>query len=100
MSNERWLIDPIRWLRSSLRKAGSRFEGWSGKRPFSKRLYREIIVAPFEPILHLTSVRLKMVGLALFFGHIIFGLIWTFWVPQPYENLYLRGFLSFLGLML
>ena len=57
-------------------------------------------LAPVEPILHPSPSRLRLVGAALFLGQPLFGWIWSAWLPQPYENLWLRGLLGALGLVL
>lgn len=57
-------------------------------------------LAPVEPILHPSPWRLRLLGLALFIGHPLLGWTWATWLPQPYENLWLRGLLGALGLVL
>jgi len=50
--------------------------------------------------LHPSPWRLRLLGLALFVGHPLFGWIWSSWLVQPYETLWLRGLMSVLGLVL
>lgn len=57
-------------------------------------------LAPLEPILHPSPWRLRLLGLALFVGNPLFGWIWSSWLQQPYENLWLRGLMGALGLVL
>lgn len=57
-------------------------------------------VAPLEPILHPSPWRLRLLGLALFVGNPLFGWIWSSWLQQPYENLWLRSLMGALGLVL
>ena len=57
-------------------------------------------LAPVEPILHPSPWRLRLLGLTLLVGNPLFGWIWSRWLPQPYENLWLRGLLGALGLVL
>lgn len=63
-------------------------------------LREELIVAPIEPILHLSPMRMKAAGLCFLVGHALFSWIWSVWLPQPYENLALRVLASLLGLSL
>ena len=57
-------------------------------------------LAPVEPILHPSPWRLRLLGATLFLGNPLFGWIWSEWLPQAYENLWLRGILGILGLVL
>ncbi|WP_332774803.1 sensor histidine kinase [Polaromonas sp.] len=58
------------------------------------------MLAPLEPILHPSPWRLRLLGLSLFVGHPLFGWIWSDWLIQSYENAWLRGLMSALGLVL
>ena len=58
------------------------------------------LVEPLAPILHPSPWRLRLFGLALAVGHPLFGWIWTGWIPQRYESVWLRGVMSALGLVL
>jgi two-component system CAI-1 autoinducer sensor kinase/phosphatase CqsS len=58
---------------------------------------RELIQAPLEPILHPSPQRLWWLGLFIFLGHAVYGWIWSIWLTQPYENLWLRIVGSLLG---
>lgn len=53
-----------------------------------------------EPILHPSPWRLRLLGLALFGGNPLFYWIWSSWLKQPYENIWLRALMSLLGLLL
>lgn len=53
-----------------------------------------------EPILHPSPWRLRLLGLALFGGNPLFYWIWSSWLKQPYENIWLRALMSVLGLFL
>ena len=53
--------------------------------------------APLEPILHASPWRLRLLGLTAMLGQPLFGWIWSSWLVQPYENLWLRGLMSVLG---
>jgi two-component system, CAI-1 autoinducer sensor kinase/phosphatase CqsS len=58
------------------------------------------LVEPLVPILHPSPWRLRLFGLALAAGNLVFAWIWTKLIPQPYENMWLRGLMSALGLVL
>lgn len=47
--------------------------------------------------MHPSPRRLWWLGLSFFLGNILFAWIWTIWLPQPYENLWLRIIASLLG---
>jgi two-component system CAI-1 autoinducer sensor kinase/phosphatase CqsS len=55
------------------------------------------IFSPLEPILHLSPWRMRLLGFALMLGHPLYGWVWTYLIPMPYENLWLRIILSVLG---
>ena len=40
---------------------------------------------------------MRLLGLATMLGQPVFGWIWSVWLVQPYENLWLRGLMSLLG---
>ncbi|MBG6070778.1 MULTISPECIES: HAMP domain-containing sensor histidine kinase [unclassified Polaromonas] len=52
---------------------------------------------PLEPILHASPWRIRLLGLASVLGQPLFGWIWSRWLVQPYENLWLRGLMSLLA---
>jgi two-component system CAI-1 autoinducer sensor kinase/phosphatase CqsS len=52
------------------------------------------------PVLHPSPLRMKGLGLFTLFGHPVFWVVWAVWLPQPYENLWLRLFTAALGLLL
>jgi len=54
----------------------------------------------FEPILHPSRGRIRALGLSCAVGHPLFYAIWTSWIPQPYERLWQRLGVSFLGILL
>jgi two-component system CAI-1 autoinducer sensor kinase/phosphatase CqsS len=74
------------------------------KSRFTSRFLRHApargIPAPVEPILHPSPWRLRLLGLALSGGNPLFYWIWSSWLKQPYENLWLRILMSALGLIL
>lgn len=59
-----------------------------------------ILFAPFEPILHASRWRLGWIGAFTMIGHPLFAWIWTYWLPQPWESIWLRFVLALLGLLL
>lgn len=68
------------------------------------RLWRgvtdEIVRAPMEPILHPSTARLQWLGIFTFGGHFLFGWLWGWAIPQPYEIPGLRVVLALTGLVL
>lgn len=54
----------------------------------------------FEPILHPSRGRIRALGLSCAIGHPLFYAIWTSWIPQPYERLWQRLGICFLGILL
>lgn len=67
---------------------------------FSRHAPRRWTLAPLEPILHPSPWRLRLLGLALCGGNPLFYWIWSSWLKQPYESLWLRALMSGLGLVL
>ncbi len=65
-----------------------------------QQVKNEIIQAPLEPILHNSVTRVRRIGFFMFLGHPIFAFIWTVWLPQPWENIWLRIAVSMVGLPL
>lgn len=53
--------------------------------------------APLESIQHASRWRIRWIGLFTVFGHPLFYCIWGLWLPQPYENLWLRLAMALLG---
>ena len=47
--------------------------------------------------MHASPWRIRLLGLASIVGQPLFGWIWSSWLVQPYENLWLRGLMSLLG---
>ncbi len=60
----------------------------------------EVVRPLLEPILHPSRWRIRALGLSTALGHPLFWWIWTKWLPQPYENLWLRLAMSTLGVCL
>jgi two-component system, CAI-1 autoinducer sensor kinase/phosphatase CqsS len=54
--------------------------------------------AELEVILHPSQRRLQIAGFFSCFGHLLFWWLWTYVVPQPYENLAMRVLVGFTGL--
>ena len=52
---------------------------------------------PLDSILHPSPWRLRLLGLGLLIGHLLFGLVWTVSYPQVYESIGVRGVLSALA---
>ncbi|MEO7159177.1 MAG: HAMP domain-containing sensor histidine kinase [Polaromonas sp.] len=67
---------------------------------FSRHAPGRRTLAPLEPILHPSPWRVRLLGLALFAGNPLFYWIWSSWLPQPYENPWLRALMSLMGLVL
>ncbi|MBX3611590.1 MAG: HAMP domain-containing histidine kinase [Hydrogenophaga sp.] len=59
----------------------------------------EVVDTPMEPILHPSSRRLWWIGIFTFGGHMLFFMIWSKALPQPYENLLARLFMAFTALI-
>ena len=68
--------------------------------PFLRYRPRRWTIAPLEPILHPTPWRLRLLGLTALFGQPLLGWVWSSWLVQPYENLWLRYLLSALSVTL
>jgi two-component system, CAI-1 autoinducer sensor kinase/phosphatase CqsS len=60
----------------------------------------EVVRPLLEPILHPSRWRIRALGLSTSVGHPLFYWIWTAWLPQPYENLWMRLVMSGLGVSL
>ncbi len=61
------------------------------------RLKAEIFDPELETVLHPSSIRFKVLAFFTLVGQLIFWFIWSVWLPQPYENLYIRLLLAVLG---
>lgn len=62
-------------------------------------LLLELIREPvLEPILHPSPRRLRALSLSTAVGHPLYYLVWTWWLPQPYESLWQRLAMGALGL--
>ncbi|MDI3509958.1 MAG: two-component system, autoinducer sensor kinase/phosphatase CqsS [Betaproteobacteria bacterium] len=64
-----------------------------------RRFQEEVVHAPLEPILHPSSFRLALIGLFTLLGHLMFGIIWSVWLPQPYENVAMRALMGSLAVV-
>ncbi|MFD0669059.1 sensor histidine kinase [Ramlibacter sp. MAHUQ-53] len=53
-----------------------------------------------EPLLHPSPRRIQALGLSTALGHPLFHLVWTRWLPQPYDNPWERLAAGGLGLFL
>lgn len=58
------------------------------------------MLPPFGPVLHPSEWRIRALGLSTAVGHPLFHLVWTRWLPQPYDNPWERAAASVLGLVL
>jgi two-component system, CAI-1 autoinducer sensor kinase/phosphatase CqsS len=63
-------------------------------------LVQEVLEAPLVAVLHPSPLRVKGLGLFTVAGHPLFWWIWSEWLPQPYENLWLRLATGALGFLL
>ena len=81
----------MKWLQLSSRPVTN---------PLIRRIREELLLAPLEPILHLSRWRLRWLGLFTLVGHPLLGWVWDQWLQQPYENLALRAVMGALGLLL
>lgn len=59
----------------------------------------QLRMAP-EPVLHPSERRLRSLGLFMAIGQPLFGLIWIYLYPQPFDSLVLRCAFGCLGLLL
>ncbi|HEX2543754.1 MAG TPA: HAMP domain-containing sensor histidine kinase [Ramlibacter sp.] len=64
-----------------------------------RRSLTEVLQLVMEPI-QSTQGRIQALALSTFIGHLLFFVIWSEWLPQPYENLALRVAMAFSGLLL
>ena len=60
----------------------------------------EVVRPLLEPVLHPSQWRIRALGLSTAIGHPLFYLLWTKWLPQPYESLWQRLSISVMGLCL
>lgn len=65
-----------------------------------RRTSDEVLQSLVEPILHPSQWRIRALGVTTMLGHPAFYALWTLWLPQPYENLYLRLAMALFGLSL
>lgn len=63
-------------------------------------LKKEVITAPLMPVLHPSPLRMRGLGLFTLLGHPFFYYLWGVWLPQPYENFWLRCLTGLLGFAL
>lgn len=59
----------------------------------------EVLQPLMEPI-QSSQGRIRALAMSTFIGHILFYEVWSEWLPQPYENLWLRLAMAFSGLLL
>lgn len=55
------------------------------------------IDAPLESVQHASRWRIRWIGIFTVFGHPLFYWLWGVWLPQPYENLWLRLGVALIG---
>lgn len=68
---------------------------WHNATARMRRWWRDdVLNAPLEPILHPSRLRLMGIGLFTGMGHLMFLVIWGMWLPQPYENAWVRILLA------
>jgi two-component system CAI-1 autoinducer sensor kinase/phosphatase CqsS len=65
-----------------------------------QRASDEVLQPLVEPILHPSQWRIRALGVSTFLGHPLFYALWAWWLPQPYENLFLRVLMAMCGLSL
>jgi two-component system CAI-1 autoinducer sensor kinase/phosphatase CqsS len=94
------IIRQTRLSGEDLKVKSARFNSWFAQRPVWQWLREELILAPLVPVLHPTPLRMKGLGIFTLVGHPLFYAVWAWWLPQPYENLWLRCFTSLLGCLL
>ena len=73
------------------------FREWLLHHATARQLREEVLNAPLESILHPSVLRLKYLGAFSLIGHPLFYWIWSTWLPQPYENLWIRCAISVMG---
>lgn len=61
---------------------------------------KEVFTAPLTPVLHPSPLRMRGLGVFTLAGHPLFYFVWAIWLPQPYDNLWLRCFTGLLGCLL
>ncbi len=62
------------------------------------RLRQEILEPEIETVLHPSPFRFKILGFLTLCGQLTFWSIWAVLLPQPYENIYIRLLIAFLGI--
>lgn len=91
-----------------MRRFSSLFVALQGHLPWIMRarawlrqeIVNGVVLAPVEPILHASRWRLGWIGFFLTIGQPLFGWIWIYWLPQPWDNLPLRFAAGALGAVL
>ena len=73
------------------------FREWLLHHATARQLREEVLNAPLESILHPSVLRLKYLGAFSLIGHPLFYWTWSAWLPQPYENLWIRCAISVMG---
>jgi two-component system, CAI-1 autoinducer sensor kinase/phosphatase CqsS len=77
--------------------SGTPFRNFIFHSATARQLREEVQNAPLESILHPSLLRLRWLGAFTLIGHPLFYWIWHHWLPQPYENLWVRCGISALG---
>lgn len=73
---------------------------WHNATARMRRWWRDdVLNAPLEPILHPSRLRLMGIGLFTGMGHLVFLIIWSQWLPQPYENVWVRALVAISALV-
>ncbi len=60
----------------------------------------ELLRPLMEPVLHPSQWRIRALGVSTMVGHPLFWVLWSDWLPQPYESFVLRMLMALAGLSL
>ncbi|MEJ7928460.1 HAMP domain-containing sensor histidine kinase [Ramlibacter sp. AN1015] len=66
----------------------------------AREAFKPLLEPISEPILHPSQWRIRALCISIVLGHPLFYVVWTYWLPQPYESLWQRLLVSALGLTL
>jgi two-component system CAI-1 autoinducer sensor kinase/phosphatase CqsS len=72
----------------TLNEAGGLLRAWA---------FNEVVRPLLEPVLHPSQWRIRALGLSTALGHPLFYVLWTQWLPQPYERLWQRLAMAIMG---
>ncbi|MCU0958349.1 MAG: HAMP domain-containing histidine kinase [Hydrogenophaga sp.] len=72
----------------------------SARRRLGRWLVDEVVHTPAEFILHPSRTRLQWLGMFTLVGHLFFAWFWGHYLPQPYENPWVRVGIACSGLLL